>query len=175
MYMNIYTDEPKIGLPIRNKAGDLIAWTYIDPDDSNRLSKFKWSLKGGYAYRGAWNKELQKVETFYMHREVMGLRKAGNTNQTRDKTQIDHINRDRLDNRRSNLRLASHILNHQNLSGVGTGESGYRGVFKSPAGTWRARVHYLGKHYYFGTHKTPEEAALAAAEGRRKLMPFSNN
>lgn len=101
--------------------------------------------------------------TVYMHRLIMG-EPAG--------LQVDHINHDKLDNRRANLRLASHGQNLQNRR-AGYGCTGVRGVSLQRNGRFRARAMVDGIEYRAGTFDTLDEAAEAAAELRRELMPFS--
>ena len=71
---------------------------------------------------------------------------------------IDHINRNPVDNRRSNLRVVSHIINCHN-------KSGQHGICKTACGKkWRARLMYNHKEY--SVHcATKEEAAL-----KRKML-----
>ena len=66
----------------------------------------------------------------------------------------DHINGNGLDNRRENLRSATPS---QNSAGARwpVGRSGYRGVWQTPAGTWRAKVGLT----YLGVFATAEESA----------------
>lgn len=71
---------------------------------------------------------------------------------------LDHINRDRKDNRPENLRLADPSLSNHNRS-FGTR---YKGVCKNPgASTYKAQIRYNGEQIYIGSFKTEEEAALA--------------
>ena len=79
---------------------------------------------------------------------------------------VDHINGDGLDNRRSNLRQATHAQNIQNQRTQQRSKSGYRGVTYFPnAGKWkrtkpwRARIKIDGRDITLGYFATPEEAA----------------
>jgi hypothetical protein len=69
------------------------------------LSKWKWGRhKNGYAYRSARSKTPgKKWAKIYMHRVVIGEIPAG--------LEVDHINLNRLDNRRENLRTCTHAEN----------------------------------------------------------------
>jgi hypothetical protein len=75
--------------------------------------------------------------------------------------QIDHINQNRTDNRIDNLRLANNQQNSFNSTLKPTNTSGFRGVARSKAGTWRARIMINGADIYLGSFKTKENAALA--------------
>lgn len=81
----------------------------------------------------------------------------------------DHINGDGLDNRRSNLREATHAENLCNQLRA-PGGSGFKGVtwFKS-RGDWKAQIMKQGKNYHLGYHATAEDAALAYDEAARRL------
>lgn len=70
---------------------------------------------------------------------------------------IDHINRDRSDNRLDNLREADQTLNNFNNSLRSDNTIGHKGVYKHGSG-YRARVTNKGKNYNLGTFETIEEA-----------------
>lgn len=72
---------------------------------------------------------------------------------------IDHDNRDGLDNRRRNLRPATKSQNNANRA-ANAPRSGYKGVRRSsPGGGWTAYIKVMGVHIHLGTFATPEEAA----------------
>jgi hypothetical protein len=81
--------------------------------------------------------------------------------------QVDHVNGNGLDNRRANLRPATHQQNMRNKRTQARSEAGYKGVFSDGNGRWRARIFCNGQRFNLGSYDTPEEAALiynAAAE-----------
>ena len=71
---------------------------------------------------------------------------------------MDHINRNRLDNRLENLRIVTYAQSNRNVvSGVGT--SKYPGVsWADREKAWRAAIQFEGKKYSLGYHQTEEEA-----------------
>lgn len=76
--------------------------------------------------------------------------------------EVDHINGNPLDNRRSNLRIATRSDNARNRAG--RGKSKYLGVYKSSskrAKMWVAQLKVGDKAKYLGNFFTEEEAALA--------------
>ena len=83
---------------------------------------------------------------------------------------IDHINRDSLDNRIENLREASRSLNLQNQTEPQKGnESGYRGVdWHNRTQKWRARITANGKNKHLGLFTTPEDAHAAYLAAKAK-------
>jgi hypothetical protein len=79
-----------------------------------------------------------------------------------DSMQIDHINRNRSDNRISNLRLVSQSENIHNSSIRKTNTSGFVGVGKNcHSKKWRSRITHNGKDIHLGYFFTKEEAMLA--------------
>lgn len=76
--------------------------------------------------------------------------------------EVDHINRDRMDNRLNNLREASHAQNQANKLVATAAKSGFRGVWHVKGKTvWRAQCSQKGKTITLGYFKTKEEAAKA--------------
>ena len=80
---------------------------------------------------------------------------------------IDHINREKIDNRIANLRAVSQSNNTANakLSSVNT--SGYRGVSKRGS-KWQAYINLDGKRKHLGYYESPEEAYKAHVFAARK-------
>lgn len=77
---------------------------------------------------------------------------------------VDHINKDKLDNRRGNLRLASKSQNGMNLHPRKGCKSRYIGVgyydtYDHRLKPWMSYVNFEGKRWYLGRYKTQEEAA----------------
>ena len=90
--------------------------------------------------------------------------------------QVDHINRNTLDNRRLNLRLVTNAENHQNLtSATSTNRtSGVRGVVWSKMyQAWVVSYKLNQKYHHVGRYDDLDEAIKASVEARRKAMPFS--
>lgn len=76
--------------------------------------------------------------------------------------EVDHINRDRLDNRRSNLRLVTLQENLKNKSVYKNNKVGKTGVsFKKDVEKWRAYRYENGKQIHLGYFDTVEEAISA--------------
>lgn len=127
----------------------------VDPEDYQRLSQYKWyvlhSGRRSYAIRNAVIDG--KHTTVSMHREILGFPKD---------RQIDHINRNGLDNRRENLRVVGPTENCINRDYSRRNKSGYRGVsWYEPLGKWRAKVTTNNKSRHLGYFADLEEAARA--------------
>jgi hypothetical protein len=88
----------------------------------------------------------------FLHRLIMGAPKG---------VEVDHINGEGRDNRRSNLRLCTHAENGRN-SVSRTGKSQYKGVyFDSRRGRWIARIRKDRKYHWLGSFHNEEDAARA--------------
>ncbi len=134
----------------------------VDDSDYDALAQYKWHRhSAGYAQRHTADGKKEK-----MHREIMGLVRG-------DGWCVDHINRDKLDNRRENLRVVTKAQNGQNVPARG-GTSKYRGVSKhTQVDRWWARVYHEGKNYSLGTYKDEMDAVKAVANFRAKYQPFA--
>lgn len=76
--------------------------------------------------------------------------------------EVDHIDGDGLNNRRDNLRLATHSQNRQNSKLQSNNTSGYKGVdWYKRDGKWRAKIMVGGRRKTLGVFNTKEEAAAA--------------
>lgn len=132
----------------------------IDPSDFDRISRYEWHcIKVGPCQK-AYAFTTIKHRRTSMHRLILGYMPG---------LEVDHINGDGLDNRRSNLRRCTRSENAWNTRGWGkklarhtTESPQYKGVWHSSHGyTWEARCCWNRKQRYLGTFKTPMEAALA--------------
>lgn len=101
-----------------------------------------------------------------MHRFILGLDDP--------KEQVDHRDRNRLNNQRTNLRTGTDADNRQNLSPIGRGVSRHRGVTWCPRNRkWRVRHRLNGKWVHLGLFSDEEEAGLVAANWRAENLPWS--
>lgn len=137
----------------------------IDPQDA-RLAAYRWHLDKGYVARSV--RSGHTVRKVYLHREVLGLAPG-------DGVQGDHRNLNKLDCRRSNLRVATNALNAQNQTSYAGSSSTYRGVsLHRQTGKWRAEGKRDGKNHYLGLFAREEDAAAAARAWRLAHLPFTN-
>lgn len=143
-------------IPLSN-GGEAI----VDDDDFERLAAFKWSRHTlGYAYR-IIRENSRYVGAVYMHREVLG-----------NPAQTDHVNRNKLDNRKQNLRPADHSLNGLNRDPQANNTSGVRGVdFDKRRGKWAARIHVRGKTHYLGRFASKPDAVAARQAAESRFIP----
>ncbi len=88
-----------------------------------------------------------------------------------DKLLVDHINGDPLDNRKSNLRLATKSQNMRNRKKAHNNKSGYKGVwFDYKRDKWVAYIKINGSSKTLGRFINKEEAAARYDEESRKLF-----
>lgn len=83
---------------------------------------------------------------------------------------VDHIDRNRTNNRWSNLRAINGCRGNAGNSGIHShNTSGYRGVSKNNrSGKWHAQIKINGKQTYLGRFNTPEEAARRYNEAAKE-------
>jgi len=82
---------------------------------------------------------------------------------------VDHINRNPLDNRRSNLRICTPTENYRNKSTNSNNTSGATGVTRSLS-KWKAFIRADGKNKYLGTFENIEDAIIVRREAEIKYF-----
>lgn len=126
----------------------------VDNEDFDYLNQFSWSLMGkGYVRRGV--RIGNKNKTIALHREIMKHPEG---------KEIDHINHNKLDNQKSNLRICSHQENLRNQKIRIDNSTGFKGVCYrynlSKTRPWQARIFFNGKDNHLGLFATKEEAVF---------------
>ena len=140
------------GYPFRRIPLTRGRFAIVDCDDYAYLSLFKWHLFDSgtnlYAVR------THRRRNVFMHRFIMDS-PSGSI--------VDHINRNGLDNRRTNLRFVTNRQNCWNSSrGINVGSSKYKGVrWNSNDGKWRSSIRHNGRKVHLGNFDDEIEAARA--------------
>jgi hypothetical protein len=135
-------------------------YAIVDKRDFPMLSKHTWCYNGRYAITSFYigNRKSKLVP---MHRLLLRL--------TDPKILVDHINRDKLDNRRYNLRTGDkciNSINREKRKGTMSEKSGskYKGVVfdnrKHRVKRYQARLKYYGKIHYSPYMHTERDAAI---------------
>lgn len=156
------SEEAYREIPLFLRSGEVGSKTRVSEADYPLLRQNRWH-KGsrGYAVH------LVEGTVFPMHRVILGLN-------TGDPREGDHINGNKLDNRRSNLRIVTHAEQMQNLMKRAPASSRFRGVYWDRGKhRWAARVRLEGKTYRLGRFRSEIEAARVADEWRLKNMPYA--
>ena len=137
------------------KSIKLTQWKYaiVDNDVYERVGKLRW-----YAWQhpntGTWYAaRSEKGRRVHLHRAILNAPRN---------LHVDHINGNGLDNRRSNLRLATTAQNNQNRDKYKNNTTGYKGVSQQRGRRrFRAQIYVNGRAIYLGWYETAIEAALA--------------
>jgi hypothetical protein len=151
-----------VHIPLIGKRGDVRGYAIVDANDAPWVSQWTWRLHSeGYACRSEGSHDNKRW--FFLHRVLLGLTQG-------DGLEGDHIDRDRLNCRRSNLRIVSKSGNRQNTSSRRGSSSRFRGVHWHKAiGRWGATV----RHRHLGWFALEEEAARAAQAARVEVLPYA--
>jgi hypothetical protein len=124
----------------------------VSPEDVWLLTSYPWYCSPAGYIRTMWSDENGKLRAAYLHR-IIANPPHGMT--------VDHINGNKADNRRENLRVCSH---RENTHGARTlsrrNKSGYIGVHKAK-NSWRAMIRVDNKAICLGCHGSAEDAARA--------------
>ncbi len=143
----------------RDRLGDYVEMrlyrsertTKVDPSVFNWIRMFRWTV-GKSPYVSA----CIDGESVRLHRLVSGLRSASR------KWEPDHLNGDKLDNRKANLRVGGRPENARNKNKLTGCSSRYRGVtYQRNARKWAAQLHVSGERCYLGLFFNEEDAARA--------------
>lgn len=138
-------------------------WARVNSEDYERVVCIHWQMAGGYAKGFPFGTR----ERLSMHRFVLGLKQGDAPGLF-----VDHINGDRLDNRRENLRLVTPSGNSQNRIAPTAGVSRFRGVSRNET-SFLARGQVDRRAVHIGSFPTELEAAIAAQTWRDEHMPLS--
>lgn len=138
------------------------AFAIVDDGDYEELSKYRWQLQQGsrghrYAKRSEWDKEQKKYFVVFMHRQILGLKRG-------EKTVVDHVNDNGLDNRRANIRVATVSQNtararrHRPVRGA-----------HFHRGRWFASITHERKSIHLGCFDTEEQAGEAYKQAALRI------
>jgi hypothetical protein len=158
-------------VPLRRRDGSVRAYALVDAADYEVVNRHRWNVGStpGKPLRASRLKgsrpSRRKVQ---LAREILGLPLGRYP-------EVDHINGDTLDCRRSNLRAVTSAQNHQNRHGAQrNSRSGVRGVhWDEWTGKWKAQVKLRGKGHTLGRYDSIAEAEAVAVAFRREHMPYS--
>jgi len=150
--------------------------TLVSPEDSD-LAGFNWcALLGKNTVYGVRNTRLKKGEPRtmqYLHRVIL-QRILGRPLERGEC--VDHIDGNGSNNRRENLRLASHAENRRNSRKYDNNTSGHKGTYwRKRELKWMAQISVNRKLIYLGYFDDIEDAAAAYREAATKYYgDFAN-
>lgn len=159
------------GTPQRNADGSYSVplthgrFAIVDACDIERVAQHSWctvNTKHGRYAQATIPTEENPERRVYMHRFLMDAP---------DSVEVDHENGDKLDNRRSNLRLCTRAQNSHNTGLTRANTSGFKGVsFCKQTGRWVAQIQAQGRYIKIGRFDTPNAAACAYDTAARKYQ-----
>ena len=120
----------------------------IDDEDYEKISQYSWYYtSNGYAA----HKNQDGI--IFMHRLIMETPKGKAT---------DHRNGNKLDNRKTNLRICNQASNNQNVPAFKINKSGYRGVhWNKNNQKWTAQISYKNQTLHIGNFIDIRHAVIA--------------
>jgi hypothetical protein len=134
--------------------------TIVDNDDYEYLNQWKWYLLKSHTNYYAIRSSRPDNKLIQLHRIVIKA-KQGEI--------VDHINGDKLDNRKVNLRICTHAQNNQNRKISKLNKSGYNGVSWSIKNKrWVAQIACEKKKIHLGYYKDLIEAAKVFNQAAKK-------
>jgi hypothetical protein len=149
-------------IPIYKKHG-VGGYALVDDEDYDDLMKFRWGMTTqGYAFRAVMINH--KARRYRMHREVMNAPRFSWS------CQVDHIDGNKLNNQKSNLRFCTASQNRCNIGKKKGYNTIYKGVRRARQRSgYTARITIKYKAIDLGTYDTPE-LAYAAYCGAAKAV-----
>jgi len=143
-------------IEVRNRKHEIVDYTKVSDCDYEEVSKYNWTQHNQGYVCAKINGQMT-----LLHRFVMSL-KTGHTNFS----VVDHINHNKYDNTRENLRIVTAAANARNRQKAIGKISQYKGVTRRTLGSgayrYIARLFTAGnKVHYGGSYKTEAEAAMA--------------
>ena len=127
----------------------------VDDEDYDKLTQYKWYTSGNNKYPCAARYDKQHG-SIYMHREIM---------ETPSGLVTDHIDHNRLNNQKANLRNCTVSQNLQNMKDTGR----YQGVhWDTYHKKHRSRIRVSGVRKHLGYFDNPHEAAACYNRAAKK-------
>lgn len=154
-------------LPLGSQGKD--GYAIIDIEDAERLSRYNWFLAHDYPSRSMtlnkYNASGRKVSYQQrLHREIMGL-------EPYDERDVDHEDNNKLNNRKSNLRLCNQLQNNRNKPKTSLNKSGYKGVsWKKSHQKWCVQIQTGGGAHHIGLFENKHEAAYVYNQFAEQLF-----
>lgn len=122
----------------------------IDPGDYPQVAKYRWVTNAAGYFVASLGSRSNHI---FLHRLIMN---------PPDGTFVDHVDGDKANCRRRNMRLCSRTENNRNVGLQQNNQCGYKGVYwASDRRKWRAEITVGRKHIHIGSFDSPIEAAQA--------------
>lgn len=135
---------------------------YFDLEDYDLIKDYHWTLHKGYITCHKWSVETKSEHHIKMHRLIMGV--VDNTDYRN--VQVDHINRNKVDNRKSNLRICNNQQNSHNKSPYR--KDGSKIGVKKHKEKWMADITVNGVCIKLGEYDSYGDAVRARIDAEKK-------
>ena len=133
---------------------------YFDKEDYELVKEKYWS-ENPYGYIVNKSRQPQN-KIIYLHRYIMNPKEG---------ELVDHINHNKADNRKCNLRICTSSQNGINKSMMSNNKSGYTGVvWLETVQKWKAQIRINKKNIYLGTYENIEDAIKARRDAEIKYF-----
>ena len=137
--------EDYVKVPLRNKKKEIVEYALISLYDSKEINKYKWHLD--------FNNYVRGPDKVLMHRFIMNIIED---RKLKPSEIVDHIDHNKLNNTRSNLRIVTSSENNRNKEKQKNCTSNYYGVyFHKETNKWKTQISIKGKSkcFYYYTEK----------------------
>ena len=131
----------------------------IDNEDFEKIKGHTWRLNSR-GYIVTWLRVDKKKKAVLMHRLIMGVDK--------EPVVVDHVDHNKLNNRKSNLRICSNAENLRNRVVSKNNKLGAKGIYKVN-NKFRVRIVANKTNYNLGSFESLEEAKIVYWEAAKKL------
>ena len=151
--LNEYKFDGDIVIGITSNTGNEFL---IDKEDCPKVSEHTWlETDQGYIITHIEGRNVR------LHRFILDIY---------DDRMVDHINRNKRDNRKSNLRIVTKQQNSINRIASKKSKTGIKGVSLLPNGMYIARIMKDGKNIHLGCYQTIDEAKYARGKAEIELF-----
>lgn len=150
---------PPVLVPLYGKNGEG-KFIIIDAEDEHLFAGERWIVSSGYAI-------LNKDHVH--HQTAHNLIWEHHYGKIPNDREVDHIDRERLNNRKSNLRLTTHAQNSRNCKLSINNTSGYTGIIEDHQGRWISKIFFNWNRYHLGNFDDIHHAAYAYNVGSVRL------
>lgn len=134
---------------------------YFDLEDYDKIKDYQWVTKNGYYETIAWNPSDSSQHKLRLHRLIMGVENIKDFN-----CQVDHINHNKADNRKENLRIVNNIQNGFNK--ITWREDGSKIGVRLEKNKWLASITVDGNVVKLGKYDNYEDAVQARIDAEKK-------
>lgn len=156
---NIIIKNNYAEIELYNRNCDIVGYSKIDIEDIEKVKEYKWGTNNT-GYVSSTHKYGKKL---MLNRFIVDC--------TDLSVVVDHINHDKLDNRKENLRICTQQQNVMNSSISKLNTSGFKGVhFSKNTNKWCSRISFKGGRIVLGYYKDIKDAIKVRKEAEEKYF-----